>query len=115
MSLPDLLARPTVVFTLTITYAFPVGIHSGPITSGIVGLIRLRYSLYGDTMNMAARTESSCPIGCVQLTDTSYKLCVPHLPPWVEVQCRGPVEVKGATEPIVMHLVSLTDDNFSEL
>ena len=99
---------------MTTTFVFPVGIHSGPITSGIVGLIRLRYSLYGDTMNMAARTESSCPVGCVQLTDTAYQLCVPHLPPWVEVQCRGPVEVKGATEPIVMHLVSsLMDDNFS--
>ena len=84
------------------------GIHSGSITSGIVGLIRRRYCLFGNTMNMAARTESSCPPGCVQLTDAAYALCAPHLPSGVRVQCRGPVEVKGAAEPIVMYLLSST-------
>ena len=65
-------------------------------------------------MNMAARTESSCPPGCVQLTDAAYELCAPHLllPPYgswgIEVQCRGPVKVKGSKLPIVMHLVGLT-------
>ena len=68
--------------------------------------------MFGDTMNMAARAESSCPPGCIQLTDMAYQLCAPHLPPaGIEVHCRGPVEVKGSTEPIIMHLVSSMEDN----
>ena len=57
-------------------------------------------------MNMAARTESSCPPGCVQLTDAAFKLCVPHLPHNIGLQCRGAIMVKGSEEPIVMHLAS---------
>ncbi|KAG1665167.1 hypothetical protein FOA52_005548 [Chlamydomonas sp. UWO 241] len=85
------------------------GIHSGPAMSGIVGKIRRRFCLFGSTVNMASRTESSCPEGAIQVTSTCLDLAMPHLPPYVIVTERGPVVVKGAAEPLRMSLIT-TDE-----
>ncbi|KAG1665168.1 hypothetical protein FOA52_005549 [Chlamydomonas sp. UWO 241] len=82
------------------------GIHSGPAMSGIVGKIRRRFCLFGSTVNMASRAESSCPEGAIQVTSTCLDLAMPHLPPYVIVTERGPVVVKGAAEPLHMSLIT---------
>ena len=81
------------------------GLHSGPVVSGIVGKIRRRFCVFGNTVNMASRTETSCPPGCIQATGVTYHLAAPHLNPDEFVfEDRGDVEVKGSSDPIQMFL-----------
>ena len=74
-----------------------------------MGKIRRRWCLFGDCMNMAARTESTCPPGCVQLTACTHELAAPALlGSDVELRQRGEVRVKGREQPLMMWLADKT-------
>lgn len=57
-------------------------------------------------MNMAARTESTCPPGCIQLTGSTHELACGSLQGEVMLEERGEVEVKGSDQPLKMFLAS---------
>jgi class 3 adenylate cyclase len=46
------------------------GLHSGSLTSGIVGRDRARYSLFGETVNTAARMESTAAAAQIQVSES---------------------------------------------
>ena len=51
------------------------GIHSGPVVGGVVGVNRLAYDYWGDTMNIASRIEGAALPNGIAVSETTYFQC----------------------------------------
>ncbi len=49
-----------------------IGIHTGPVVAGIVGVKKFAYDIWGDTVNIASRMESSGEAGKVNISNSTY-------------------------------------------
>jgi len=47
-----------------------IGIHSGPVSAGVIGTQRLQYDIWGDTVNVASRMESTGEPGRIQVSES---------------------------------------------
>jgi class 3 adenylate cyclase len=56
------------------TFAIRIGIHSGSVVAGIVGVKKFAYDIWGDTVNTAARMEQSSEAGKINISETTYEL-----------------------------------------
>ena len=51
-----------------------VGIHSGALVAGIVGIHKFAYDIWGDTVNTAARMETAGEVNKINISKTTYTL-----------------------------------------
>jgi class 3 adenylate cyclase len=51
-----------------------IGIHTGAVIAGVVGTKKFAYDIWGDTVNLASRMESSGEVGMVNISEETYKL-----------------------------------------
>jgi adenylate cyclase len=68
-----------------------IGIHSGPIVAGVIGLRKFTYDLWGDTVNVASRMESTGAPGRIHVSAATADLIRQDF----QLESRGFIEVKS--------------------
>jgi adenylate cyclase len=73
-----------------------IGIHTGTVVAGVVGQKKLSYDIWGDTVNIASRMESSGEAGKINISGTTFEFVKDFFS--CEYRGKMPVKYKGELE-----------------
>ncbi|WP_425216093.1 adenylate/guanylate cyclase domain-containing protein [Tumidithrix helvetica] len=77
-----------------------IGINTGAVVAGVIGVNKFIYDLWGDTVNIASRMESQGIAGCIQVTEATYL----RLKEKYQFEERGAIAIKGRGEMLTFWL-----------
>ncbi|MFB5649234.1 adenylate/guanylate cyclase domain-containing protein [Leptospira wolffii] len=80
-----------------------VGIHTGPVTSGVIGSDKFAYDVWGDAVNTASRMESSGKSGYVNISGATYEI----VKDFFVCEHRGKIQAKGKGEIDMYFVLSI--------
>jgi class 3 adenylate cyclase len=81
-----------------------IGINTGPVVAGVVGIKKFAYDIWGDTVNVAARMESMSVAGRISISENTYDLvcddfeCKPRVE--IYVKNRGMMQMYFVNKPL---------------
>ena len=87
-----------------------IGVNSGSLIAGIVGVKKFAYDIWGDTVNTAARMEQNSEKGKINISESTYQLVKDK----INCEYRGKIHTKGKGEmDMYFALETKKDDEIS--
>ncbi|XP_064647908.1 adenylate cyclase type 5-like [Lineus longissimus] len=69
-----------------------IGMNVGPVVAGVIGARKPQYDIWGNTVNVASRMDSTGQLDSIQVTEDLYNILEPR---GYKLTCRGVIKVKG--------------------
>ncbi|XP_067124344.1 adenylate cyclase type 2-like [Centruroides vittatus] len=94
------------------SFQLRIGIAVGPVIAGVVGAVKPQYDIWGDTVNMASRMDSTGIMGRIQVTQKVAEILMKegNYP----CECRGEIYVKGKGQIVTFIVKTQYDEGVEE-
>uniref|UniRef100_A0A6I8N8H2 Adenylate cyclase type 5 n=1 Tax=Ornithorhynchus anatinus TaxID=9258 RepID=A0A6I8N8H2_ORNAN len=82
-------------------FQMKIGLNIGPVVAGVIGARKPQYDIWGNTVNVASRMDSTGVPNRIQVTTDMYQVLAAST---YQLECRGVVKVKGKGEMMTYFL-----------